>query len=290
MYMLYEPEAAANSLIRGARTMDLSINGLILQKLMYFAHGWHLAILRMPLINEVFEVRDFGVVLPSIFLSVRQNGLNPINSPFQKFDTQAGKWRSPMIKEATFAADLLQRILKVYGSCQTSQLINMTQNDGSPWQQCIHAQKATIDNELLTTYFASYVVNNTDEDNTSFFNIQPKHVKIYKEEDIQPNSITLKELAMYTSFSKNLILSRPKNKWKEIRNHKFGWAPNRNCGTLHLKLEDEVDYTLDIPTPRELKAVRNIFRFEKKVKFNIISGTIASDWTHISNLPKKNDA
>ena len=45
------------------------------QKLVYFAHGWHLGITKKPLINEQVEAWPYGAVIPSLYDYLKQWGL-----------------------------------------------------------------------------------------------------------------------------------------------------------------------------------------------------------------------
>jgi uncharacterized phage-associated protein len=44
--MIYSPKAVANTLLEKAWANDRSVTQMKLHKLLYYAHGWHLAIKR----------------------------------------------------------------------------------------------------------------------------------------------------------------------------------------------------------------------------------------------------
>ena len=52
-----------------------------LQKLVYFAHGYHLAKYKEPLIKEEFQAWQFGPVIPKIYQEYKYYGSNPITDP-----------------------------------------------------------------------------------------------------------------------------------------------------------------------------------------------------------------
>ena len=54
------------------------ITPLKLQKLIYFAHGWHLAIRDQPLIDELVEAWEYGPVIPNVYHEFKVFGNQPI--------------------------------------------------------------------------------------------------------------------------------------------------------------------------------------------------------------------
>ena len=51
-----------------------------LQKLIYFAHGWHLALTSKPLINEHPEAWAYGPVIPSIYHRFKKYGRDAVQN------------------------------------------------------------------------------------------------------------------------------------------------------------------------------------------------------------------
>jgi uncharacterized phage-associated protein len=58
----YDPRAVANLLLDLADRDDLAITNLVLQKLLYFAHGHFLIRTRCPLVQGGFEAWTYGPV------------------------------------------------------------------------------------------------------------------------------------------------------------------------------------------------------------------------------------
>jgi uncharacterized phage-associated protein len=61
--MPYPAAAIANEFIKVAKRNGVLLTPMKLQKLVYFAHGWYLALLGKPLINEPVEAWKFGPVI-----------------------------------------------------------------------------------------------------------------------------------------------------------------------------------------------------------------------------------
>src|SRR5208282_4587731 len=66
----YPSMAVANWFIENLSRVD----PLKLQKLVYFAHGWHLALRDQPLIDELVEAWDYGPVVPSLYHQFKRYG------------------------------------------------------------------------------------------------------------------------------------------------------------------------------------------------------------------------
>src|SRR5258708_4237314 len=70
--------AAANFFLAKGLEDGVSIDPLKLQKLVYFAHGWHLAVTGKPLIDEYVEAWPYGPVIPSLYHRFKSYGADPI--------------------------------------------------------------------------------------------------------------------------------------------------------------------------------------------------------------------
>jgi uncharacterized phage-associated protein len=57
------------------------VSNLKLQKLLYYAQGWHLAHYQTELFNEKMEAWVHGPVIPSLYSKYRHYGSSPITSP-----------------------------------------------------------------------------------------------------------------------------------------------------------------------------------------------------------------
>ena len=76
--MAYPTKAVANYFIDLANAKKIQITPMKLQKLIYFAHGWHLAIIGEPLIDECVQAWSYGPVIDSIYHEFKEYGSGPI--------------------------------------------------------------------------------------------------------------------------------------------------------------------------------------------------------------------
>jgi uncharacterized phage-associated protein len=79
--MTHNPIAIANYFIELAKF----ITPMKLQKLVYFAHGWCLALADKPLINEKIEAWQYGPVVSSLYREFKKYGNEGITSPAVEF-------------------------------------------------------------------------------------------------------------------------------------------------------------------------------------------------------------
>ena len=113
-----------------------------MQKLVYLAHGWHLAIYDEPLVDDEYaEAWKYGPVFPSLYYEFRHRGRFPIVNPateleFLSPDDFEFKENTPKIpKSDRQTCRLLDRIWEVYGGRTALQLSEITHRPGSPWHQ-----------------------------------------------------------------------------------------------------------------------------------------------------------
>src|SRR5947209_5672014 len=79
--MPFPAKAVANEFLSVAQQEGRGISPLKLQKLIYFANGWHLALRNDPLVNERFEAWQYGPVLRDLYLEFKLYGSKPIQKP-----------------------------------------------------------------------------------------------------------------------------------------------------------------------------------------------------------------
>ncbi len=280
--MQQDTKAIANGFISQALESELNLDVIKLQKLIYYAHGWHLAITKMPLIREPIQAHKFGIVIPSIYLASRQYGLAKLESLYQEFKIESGHWIKPMPAHLSLAAKLINKLGMLYGQTSTIELINLTQRQEAPWAQCRAKKSRMIDDALMTQFFASVANIDTKEPGQSFFNINIDDVRVdCTALDNTPSPGALEELSHYEKSARDFEHDGPARTWKKVIKHRVGWDHQRNCGNLSVLLEDKVEYKLQVRSPRELRTIINMFKNENHVLYDLLSGALASEWKFI---------
>jgi uncharacterized phage-associated protein len=100
------------------------LSNLKLQKLCYYAQGFHLALFEKPLFNDRIEAWTHGPVVPDLYHAYKQHGSGAIPMP-QGFAIDA------IDKDVR---ELLDEVYDVYGQYSAWKLRNMT-HDEAPWVQ-----------------------------------------------------------------------------------------------------------------------------------------------------------
>jgi len=132
--MTYSAKAIANTLLLIAQRHDKKLSPLQLQKLLYFAHGWFLALYKRPLINEEIQAWKYGPVISSIYHEFKKYGDQPIEGFAIEFED--GKYYTPLVPESDQdTRKLLEKIWNVYGKFSARELSTLSHEIGSPWDK-----------------------------------------------------------------------------------------------------------------------------------------------------------
>jgi uncharacterized phage-associated protein len=144
--MPYDPKAIANYFLTVAAEQNQTLDPMKIQKLVYFANGWHLAIKDEPLINEQIEAWPYGPVIPSLYRAFRRFGNQPITeSACDIVDEFTDPWTmssqrvcpslDDVPEQAEFTKAFLDRIWDTYGHYTAVQLSNETHRPSAPWDK-----------------------------------------------------------------------------------------------------------------------------------------------------------
>ena len=139
----------ASELVKRCNGRGRQATNLDIQKLAYFCHGWHLALLGRPLVDEDFDAWRFGPVLPSVYHQFKVFSSNPIpvDHPFVQ-------WQPPLDVNSD-SSQLIDRVLDVYGNAGSFQLVSMSHAPDGPWAKAWEPSSLSsiIDNESIRQYF-----------------------------------------------------------------------------------------------------------------------------------------
>lgn len=172
--MAFSAKAVANRFLELAKDADRSLDPMQVQKLVYFAHGWHLAICDEPLIKEHIEAWPYGPVVPTLFHEFKQWGSGHIGKPALREAHGFSSWIShepaSLEQESTFAnvleaaKDVIDRVWEVYGAYSGVQLSNLTHQPDTPWTEARRlnpgGRDVLIENESLKRYFKARLEKN----------------------------------------------------------------------------------------------------------------------------------
>jgi uncharacterized phage-associated protein len=153
--------AVANEIILLAKAAGRPPTQMKLQKLIFFAHGWHLALADAPLVDEQFQAWKYGPVIPSVYQKFKQYGtmgITGLGLEAKRIGETGIEWIPPHLEPgAAFDAALLRKIWEVYGHFTGNQLSAMTHAPDTPWtrarQQYGDVFDIPIPDEDIKQYF-----------------------------------------------------------------------------------------------------------------------------------------
>ena len=172
-------KAVANYFLDVAERQGETLNQMKLQKLVYIAHGWHLAIRERPLIQESVEAWTYGPIIADLYHEFKKFGNMPITeraTEIKSRQTAGGPFSiSFSIEEPTIDRDsddpeytrrFLDKVWEVYGDFTAVQLSNLTHEPDTPWDQTRqlyrNKRSVSIPDETIAAYYRKRVKENAN--------------------------------------------------------------------------------------------------------------------------------
>lgn len=166
-YMQIDAMAVANYFIELSNNTQennrkLDILGLL--KRVYIAHGFSLALLDKPLLNERFdkvEAWRYGPVIPSVYHTFKHHGKSIITEPATiiEWDDNTGemKTKSPELDDED-AKKMCDIVWSRYQNYSGLQLVELLHQRGTPWDLSYRAgTNCPIPDELTKKYYSILV-------------------------------------------------------------------------------------------------------------------------------------
>lgn len=117
------------------RNNDEDMTNLRLNKLMYFAQGWSLALLGKPLFNDPIEAWKYGPVVPEIYHKYKIYG----NRPITQIDSDYS-----FSNIAEDEADLLLDVAREYSVYSSPTLVHMSHMQDGPWDRSYNIMEGMV--------------------------------------------------------------------------------------------------------------------------------------------------
>jgi uncharacterized phage-associated protein len=152
----YTPAIVANGLLKLAREKGVSVDHMKLQKLVFFANAWHLALHDRPAVQEEPEAWKYGPVFTSLYHRLKEHGSRDFSS-----DLYLDEWspeHGAMLKLVPGPADTelwdtMSQVIDRYGKFNALQLSSMSHEAGGPWEQTQAARQRWISHETVKQYY-----------------------------------------------------------------------------------------------------------------------------------------
>ncbi|GAB5466825.1 MAG: hypothetical protein Kapaf2KO_22610 [Candidatus Kapaibacteriales bacterium] len=148
-YGKYPSYAVANYFIGKALDSGESLSVTKVLKLVYIAHGWHLAIYNSPLIQDEIQAWKYGPVIPALYAKIKYK------ADFTSIIEVDGTPNLPFPEDY----DFLGRIWEVYSKFTAGQLSTATHLVDTPWDQVWNKddgkskREALISNDLIKEHY-----------------------------------------------------------------------------------------------------------------------------------------
>jgi len=145
------------------------VDQMKLQKLLFYAHAWFLAIFNQPLFDEDFEAWPWGPVVRDVYYQTRDCGRSPVTKFLSRLTPKPGgtmldaQFEEPRIQDDGLKT-FIRAIWDVHKRFTGVQLSNATHAPGEPWTIMKERfptldHKPTIPNDLIAEVFKKKLAN-----------------------------------------------------------------------------------------------------------------------------------
>ena len=168
----------ANHFWNLAKDQSKFLTQMQLQKLVYFAHGWHLALFESGLTVDQLEAWDYGPFYRQLWLATRKYGNDPVIERIRISDLPSNSMifednlslTTEEFCHASLNSDqeqLVQRVFEVYGNLGAFELSDLTHKRGTPWYETYvenELRRQPIPQNLIKNHFL-LIAKSSEENN-----------------------------------------------------------------------------------------------------------------------------
>jgi len=147
--MAVTSHAVANEFIRLAQENGKQLTNMQLQKLVFLAQGYSLALFEVPLHSHNTHAWQWGPVIPKLYKPLQKYGSDYVTGPLLPSDE---------IRQNSNDAEIIKAVWKSYGHYSGGQMSALTHKSGTPWSDTWEKERfAVIDNGLIANYYKKLV-------------------------------------------------------------------------------------------------------------------------------------
>jgi uncharacterized phage-associated protein len=153
---MYTALQVANYFIKKAKEENIPLDPMKLQKLLYFAYGWHYANYDKPLFSDQINAWQWGPVVEDIYHAFKKYGKRNITELKSDLDIKTLQTTIPIVPESDTATDqFLRNFWDTYKNYTGPQLSGASHANGSPWKAAYDPNKFfnPINSEKIRDYF-----------------------------------------------------------------------------------------------------------------------------------------
>lgn len=145
----------ADRMIKWSLETGVPITPLQIQKLTYFAHGWHLGFVGTPLFADTVEAWEYGPVIPAVYHAFKAYGRRPITArlyPDGKYVLSAS------------AETVVKMTWQAFSRFDGIRLSKITHAANGPWAQITQGSPAgqAIPDTIIESYYKD-LINRADK-------------------------------------------------------------------------------------------------------------------------------
>lgn len=159
---MYAAKDIASRFVHKGLGDNKPVTQMQIQKLVYFAHGAHLAKYNTKLVTDEIQAWKFGPVIPVLYDVYKLYGADKITdthflSEFLGRAIPSQEKFVPLDDNAQKTIDATWNFLKDIDAIHLS---NWTHKEGSPWYETYYTkgQNAVIEDKLIKEYFIQHVI------------------------------------------------------------------------------------------------------------------------------------
>lgn len=139
-----DARSVCNLILDEADKQGRQLTNLALQKLLYFAHGFHLAATGRPLVYGFFEAWRSGPVHAPAHEAFHRAGTRPIDFRATGEDLRTGA-RLPLSNPTdSDVVASVRRVLMVFGGISPDELVAISQAPGTPWRAVVDKTRTSV--------------------------------------------------------------------------------------------------------------------------------------------------
>lgn len=149
---LYSSHAIANEFIRLAEEQGRQLTNMQLQKLVYIANGFSLAINDRPIYFEDTQAWQWGPVIPKLYKSLRKYGSSTVDEYLETEDK---------VINGSQEDEIIKAVFDNYGHYTGAQLSSLTHQQNTPWHETWNnRQFSVINHDVIKKHYKELIGEN----------------------------------------------------------------------------------------------------------------------------------
>lgn len=147
--MAYSSHAIANAFIKIAQEQERWLTNMQLQKLVFIANGYHLAIYDEPLYYHNSHAWQWGPVIPKLYKSLQKYGSSIVDDYLEAGD---------IVPEDSKEAKIIKAVFDNYGQYTGGQLSVLTHQESTPWSKAWEEKQfSIIDPDVIKMHYQGLI-------------------------------------------------------------------------------------------------------------------------------------